>query len=244
MRISLKIFVILLFFIFSSCSTEKKELTVVDKFNDAFEILKDQDYFLAAEEFEKVSDEFAFSSLAPRAKMMSIYSYYMASEYEEVVNSGDDFKNLFPSHKYSPYILYLQGLSYFDQIPQVDRAQDDSRLSSSIFRELAALYPESKYYQDSKMRIKKIDEFLAGSFLSKSRYFMNSEKYVSAIKNLQQVVMRYSHTKSYCEANFRMIEVFYKMGIDQQIKPFARNLKAKCQGGIWFNKGQKIILEM
>ena len=244
MKFSFNILITLLFLTIISCSGDDKEPTAVDKFNEAFEILKDKDYFLAAEDFEKVSDEFAFSSLAPRAKMLSIYSYYMADEYEEVANSGEDFKNLFPSHKYTPYILYLQGLSYYDQIPQVDRAQDNSRLSSSILRELVALYPDSKYYQDSKMRIKKIDEFLAASFLSKSRYYMNSEKYVSAIKNLQQVVNRYAHTKSYCEANFRMVEIFYKIGVDEQIKPFARNLKARCQGNVWFDKGQKIILEM
>ena len=244
MIFKIRTLLILIFLIVTSCSGDKKEPTAVDEFNKAFEILKDKDYFTAAEEFQKVSDDFAYSSLAPRAKMMSIYSYYMIDEFEEVISSGEDFLNIYPAHKYTDYILYLQGLSYYDQIPQIDRAQDNSRLSSSILRELVARYPESKYFKDSKIRIKKIDEFLAASFLSKSHYFMDSEKYISAIKNLQQVVNRYSHTKSYCEANFRMVEVFYKIGADEQIKPFARNLKARCQGNIWFNKGQKVILEM
>lgn len=232
-----------LLFVFS-CAGKEKEPTAVSAYKEAYEILQDKDYPEAAERFEKVSDDYAFSLIAPKAQMMAIYAYYKAEEYEEVQRAADDFVTVFPSDKNTDYVLYIKGMSHYDVIPQVDRSQESARSASMIFRELVARFPESKYYLDCKDKIFEIDKIVAASYMSKGRYYMNNEKYVAAMNNFQKVTKRYRHTNQICESYFRLMEVSYAVGINDWLFKYARDLKKTCQGNIWFNKGQMLIKKL
>ncbi len=240
----IRFFAIVTLLLVFSCAGKDKEPTAVSAYKDAYEILQDKDYEEAAERFEKVSDDFAFSSIASKAQMMAVYAYYKAEQYEEVQRAADDFVTVFPSDKNTDYVLYIKGLSYYDVIPQVDRSQEAARSASMIFREVAARFPESKYYLDCKKKIFEIDQLIAASHMSKGRYYMNNEKYVAAMNNFQEVTKRYRHTNQICEAYFRLMEVSYAVGINDWLFKYARDLKKDCKGNIWFNKGQKIIQEL
>ena len=232
--------IVVLLFTFS-CAKEKVEPTAVTAYKEAYEILKDKDYAVAAEKFEKVADDFAFSSLAPKAQMMAVYAYYKAQEYEDVNKASNDFFTIFPSDKNTDYVMYLKGLSFYDQMPYIDRSQDDTKNASMIFREIVARYPQSRYVDDLKKKITIIDTNISGSYMSKGRYFMNNELYAAAIKNFQEVTFRYRHTNQICEAYYRLMEIFYKIGVDDLALDYAKNLKSECSNSEWLKKSDKIV---
>lgn len=238
-RINILVTLLLLFTI--SCSGEKKEPTVVSEYKDAHRIMKSGDYSFAAEKFEKVSDDYAFSSLASKAQMMAVYSYYKSDQYDKVQVVCGDFLNVFPADKNTDYVMYVKALSYYNQIPTSDRAQGDARKSSSILREIVARFPDSKYTKDARLKINEIDRNIAGSYTSKGRYFMNNEQYIAAINNFQKVVGRYRHTNQICEAHFRLVEIFYKLGIDSEAMQHAKKLKSGCKNSQWFKRSEELI---
>ena len=238
--ITLTSFLLISLFAFS-CSKEKVEPTAVTAYKDAYEILVDKDYQTAGERFEKVSDDFAFSKIASKAQMMAVYAYYKSEEYEEVQRSADDFLTVFPSDKNMDYVLYIKALSYYNVIPQVDRAQGDARKSSMILREIVARFPNSKYVTDSKAKIAEIDRNIAGSLMSKGRYFMDNEKYIAAINNFQKVAARYRHTNQICEAHYRLMEVSFAVGVDEWVLKYAGDLKRDCKGSAWMKKSDILI---
>lgn len=236
-----RIFSIIALLTLLSCAKEEVEPTAVTSYKEAYDIIKDKDYIVAAEKFEKLSDDFAFSSLAPKAQMMAVYAYYKAQEYENVNTASNDFFTIFPSDKNTDYVMYIKGLSFYDQMPYVDRSQDDTRKASMIFREVVARYPQSRFIVDLKKKITTIDVNMAGSLMSKGRYFMNNEKYAAAIKNFQEVTLRYRHTNQICESYYRLTEIFYKIGIDDLAFEYAKNLKLECSNDEWLKKAKKII---
>jgi hypothetical protein len=94
----------------------------------------------------------------------------------------------------------MKGLSYYNKIPSIERAQDYTREASLAFRELIAKFRDTEYTADAKEKIVFIDEHLAGAKMSIARYQISSRNYVGAIKNLNEVVNRYHGTNQIYEA--------------------------------------------
>ncbi len=237
----IRFFAVVALLLIFSCSSKDKEPTAVSAYKEAYEILQDKDYTAAAKKFEKVSDEFAFSSIASKSQMMAVYAYYKAQEYEEVQRVASDFATIFPSDENMDYVLYLKALSYYDVMTQVDRAQEPTREASMIFREIVARFPNSKYVDDVRKKIEVVDRNIAGSLMSKGRYFMNNEKYIAAINNFQQVIQRYSRTNQLCEAHYRLAEISFTVGIDDWVIKYVKDLKRDCPNSLWLEKGHGLI---
>jgi outer membrane protein assembly factor BamD len=58
-------------------------------YNEAMKHLKNAEYLLAAEQFEKIEDENPFTKEAVNGLVMSAYSYYKANEFDESIRVID-----------------------------------------------------------------------------------------------------------------------------------------------------------
>jgi outer membrane protein assembly factor BamD len=147
---------------------------------------------------------------------MAAYSYFKEDNYNETIRISESFLNLNPSSEYNSYLQYLISLSYYNLIPNIDRGQNNSNLSSLKFRELIAKYPNSKYVEDSREALARIDEHLAASKMSIGKYQIKKQNYIGAIMNFNYVIKYFSNTKQADEANFRLYEIYYKIGMANQ----------------------------
>jgi outer membrane protein assembly factor BamD len=217
-----------------SCSKKKNEKTNAETtYVEAVKLLKKKDYSEAATEFEKIDEEYPFSRWAIKAQTMAVYARYKNEEYTKVVSNVDDFIRLNPSSEYVPYMLYMKGLTYYNQIPEIDRAQDNTQQVSFIFRELIARFPESSYADDARSKLAFIDEHLAGAKMSIGRYQIKVRNYVGAAINFNEVIYRYRYTKQVPEAYFRLIEIYSKIGLDDEATKAKNELKNKFPNSEW-----------
>ncbi len=208
------ILIILIISISSSCSSKKEEIkNAATEYKKAMKILKDRRYFEAATKFEELSDEYPLSEWSIKGQAIAAYAFFAEENYIEVVRVASEFKTLYPGNNYMPYIQYMKALSHFNLMPDIKRGQDDTKLASSDFRELIARFPKSKYIEDAKDKLIKIDENLAGAIMSTARYQMNNQNYTGAIMNFNKVIYRYSRTNQAQEAYARLYEIYYKLGI-------------------------------
>ncbi len=217
------------------CSESKKEEknSAEISYIKANKTLKDKNYSQAADEFEKIDSDFPFSKWANKGHVMAIYARYKEGNYTKLIQSADDFMRLNPNSEYIPYILYMKGLSYYNQIPSIERSQDQTQQASYIFRELIARFPISDYSSDAREKLGSIDEHLAGAKMSIARYQAKNHNYIGAINNFKFVIERYRQTNQIPEAYFRLGEIYYKIGIKNKAKNAIDTLKIRFPDSKW-----------
>lgn len=234
-----KIIILLLIFKLFSCKTQEEKITAEHLYVKAFEMLQDKDYTSASEAFEKIDDEFPFTKWSIKGQIMAIYANYRLNEFEKTLQLADDFVKLHPTSEYVPYALYMKGLSYYNKIPSIERAQDYTREASLAFRELIAKFGDSEYAIDAKEKIIFIDEHLAGAKMSIARYEMNATNYVGAIKNLNEVIERYHNTNQIYEAYFRLIEIYFHIGMKDEVLDLINILNEMDPSNFWSQESLK-----
>ncbi len=235
-----KLLIALMFLGIFSCSKKEKEVTAESSYIDAMKLLQDKSYAEAAKNFEKISDDFPFSKWSAQAQTIAAYAYYKNEDYEDVARVVDDFVRINPNHKSADYMLYMKALSYYNQMPNIHRAQDKTQLASTTFRELNARFPNSNYYADVNEKLEIVDEHLAGALMSIGRYEISQQNYVGAIKNFQHVINRYRYTNQVPEAYFRLFEIYKKLGVAKEAEKSYQNLIMKFPQNQWIELAQKI----
>lgn len=235
-----KLFLIFLF-VFSSCKSKEQAPTPESLYLEAFELLQKKDYLLSAESFEKIDDEFPYTKWATKAQTMAVYAYYRLQEYEKIIQLTDDFIKLNPANEYVAYMLYMKGLSYYNKIPSIDRSQDYTQEASFAFRELIARFRDSQFVEDAKERIIFIDEHLAGSKLSIARYEISDQNNIGAIKNLTDLIDRYPSSTQTPEAYYRLVEIYFRLGMKDQAKEIIKILQTKYPNNYWTKDSLKFL---
>ena len=127
-----------------SCSKKEQKGSAELSYVEAHKLLQKKDYAEAANEFEKIDDEYPFSKWAAKGQAMAVYARYKNEDYAKLVATVDDFIRLNPSSSLVPYMLYMKGLTYYNQIPDIRRAQDNTQQASYIFREIIARFPATR----------------------------------------------------------------------------------------------------
>lgn len=233
---------LLLLTLLLSCSRHNKKLEKTNAettYIEAAKLLEKKSYSEAATEFEKIDDEYPFSRWAVKAQTMAVYARYKNEEYAKVVANVDDFLRLNPSSEYVPYMLYMKGVTYYNQIPDIKRAQDNTQQVSFLFRELIARFPESNYAEDARSKLSFIDEHLAGAKMAIGRYQLQTRNYVGAIISFNEVIARYRYTQQVPEAYYRLVEVYSKIGLKKEALKVNFELHAQFPGNEWAKAGEK-----
>jgi outer membrane protein assembly factor BamD len=239
----MKIFLALLTIatILVSCAKKAEEKPSAEiSYIKASKLLKQKSYAEAAEAFEKIDGEFPFSKWAQKAQTMAVYARYKEEDFTKLISLSDDFLRLNPSSEYVPYVLYMKGLAFYSQIPPIESAQDNTQQASFVFRELAARFAASDYAFDAKEKLAFIDEHLAGAKMSVGRYQIKSQNYVGAIENFHEVIFRYRQTNQVPEAYFRLVEIYYKIGLKSEGKKALKILTKKFPQNNWSQIALKI----
>jgi len=227
----------------SSCSKKDEKNNAEIAYSKAMKLLNKRSFVEAAEAFIKIDEEYPFSRWALKSQTMAVYAYYKEENYVKLLQVVDDFLRLNPASEYVPYMMYMKGLSYYKQIPEIDRAQDNTQQASFAFRELVARFPSSEHAADAKEKLTFIDEHLAGAKMSIGRYDIQNQNYIGAISNFKQVIQRYRYTHQVHEAYFRLVEIYYKIGLKAEALQAYKELKVlenEGQESIWLISAIKI----
>lgn len=226
-------------FLLFSCSKKDEKTSAEISYVKAMKLLKSKNYSEAASDFEKIDDDFPFSKWALKGQTMAVYARYKDEDYVKLLTVVDDFLRLNSSSEYVPYMLYMKGLSYYNQIPNIERAQDNTQQASFAFRELVARFSNSDYASDAKEKLIFVDEHLAGARMSVGRYQIKNKNYIGAIGNFSEVIERYHQTKQVPEAYFRLIEIYLKVGLKTEAEKAQKQLIERFPENYWTKLAEK-----
>lgn len=234
------IIVTLLIFLLGSCAKNKQKNSVEYQYIKAFKNLESKYYVDAAEGFEKLIEDYPFSKWSIKGQVMAIYAYYKDENYIKMVSNIDNFVSMNPASEYNDYLIYMKGLSYFNQIPTIHRSQDISQKSYDIFLELINRYPQSIYSNDAKSKLSFINEHIVGGIMEKARFQAKENNYIGSINKFLYIIENYPQSNQVAEAYFRLVEIYLKLGVDYKADIFLEKLDKEHSGNFWNKIAKKL----
>ena len=247
---------IFLLLIFASCSKnietsviqEKSlELQVSEAYNQGKEALEGGDVLFAAKKFNEAETLFPQSEMAPKSALMAAYSYYIQDYYGDSIAELKRFLRVYPSHVNIPYVHYLTGICYFEQIVDEKKDLQSIKNAKDKFNYVVQEYPNTEYALDAEFKLSLIDDILASKEMYIGRYYFDKKKWIPAINRFRTVIDDYDTTIYTAEALHRLVEVHYTIGLIDEAEKYAQLLGYNYGSSEWyensyslFNKNYKI----
>ncbi len=167
---------------------------------DGMENYKEGDYDDALENFQKLQDMYPFNKYAILAELKEADSYYHLEKYEDAVMVYEEFETLHPKNEAIPYVIYQQGLCYFEQIRTPDREQTSGYKAIEIFDRVKADYPNTEYAKKADKMIMESLKSIAAHELYVGKFYFKAKNYKAALSRLQKLVKQFPDMGSHHEA--------------------------------------------
>ena len=196
---------------------------------------------IAAALFDEVERQHPYSPWARRAQLMSAFSYYAAADYNKAIDAARRFLEIHPGNKDAPYAYYLIGLSYYEQISDVERDQKITLQANTALQEVSRRFPSTEYASDARLKLDLVEDHLAGKEMEIGRYYERSGKWIAAQIKFQNVVENYQTTSHAPEALYRLVETNLSLGIPAEAKKYAAVLGANYPGNDWYEKAYDLM---
>ena len=198
-------------------------------------------YKLAAALFDEVERQHPYSIWARRAQIMSAFSYYLAHDYTNSIQSAQRFISVHPGNRDAQYAYYLVALGYYEQISDVTRDQKITQQALDALGELTRRYPNSKYAADARLKIDLVRDHLAGKEMEVGRFYETRGQWLAATLRFRKVVDDYQTTTHVPEALMRLTETYLALGVPAEAEKAAAVLGANYPGSQWYEHAYKLM---
>ena len=210
------------------------EQPVEQLYNRALNALYLKNYEESARLFDEVERQHPYSAWASKAQLMAAFAQYQDSKYDDAINTLDRFIQLHPGHKDIAYAYYLRGISYYEQISDVERDQKMTRLALANLDEVSRRFPDSKYARDSRFKMDLTRDHLAGKHMSIGRFYLSGGEYLAAINRFRIVIKNFQTTTHVPEALHRLVEAYLAIGVVDEAQANAAVLGYNYPGSEWY----------
>ena len=239
---------IIIVFTLLSCSKNKEVLYEPTSkvnpytiYNEAMESFNKNDFYFANKKFTQAELNFKNVNSAAKAAIMSSFCLYSINFYDEAVENLNRFLKLYPADKNVIYAHYLTAIIYFEQISDEKKDLKPLLNAEEKINFFIKNYPETDYSLDLKFKKDLIQNQLAAKEAYIARYYISVQKWVPAINRLKLILEKYDETVFVEEALFRLVEIHYYLGLDDEAKSYAKILGYNYNSSEWFAKSYKIL---
>jgi len=195
----------------------------------------------AVDSFDEVDRQHPYSEWARKALIMSAFASYRRAKYSDTISTAGRYLTLYPGSPDAAYAEYLIGSSYFRQIPDVTRDQDNTRKAMAAFEDIVSHYPDSEYAPDAQQKLIIARDQLAGKEMQIGRYYLEQRQYLAAINRFRTVVTNYQTTRHAEEALERLTEAYYSLGLTSEAQTAAAVLGHNFPDSQWYDDAYKLL---
>ena len=198
-------------------------------------------YLYASRKFSEAEGMLPQIDWASKSALMSSYCLYNINFYQEAVLNLERFIRIYPASPYVSYAHYLIAISYYEQILDEDKDIQPLLISKKKIENYLEKYPDTDYAIDLKFKLDLVINQLAAKELLIARYYIKNEKWIPAINRLKIIVEKYDKTIFIEEALHRLVEIYYKIGLEKEAKSVAALLGYNYNSSEWYERSYKII---
>jgi outer membrane protein assembly factor BamD len=229
-----------------SCSKDiKKESLITEKdlnlqvreaYEEGLNSLKQGDVLFAAKKFNEAEILFPQSDWAPRASLMAAYAYYSQDYYGNAIAELERFIKIYPKNKNIDYAYYLLAVAYYEQI--IDEKKDLQTIIKAKIN-----FPNTNYSLDAQFKLDLINDILASKEMYIGRYYFDKKKWIPAINRFKTVVDDFNTTIYIEEALYRLVEIYYLLGLINESEKYAKTLGYNYQSSKWYENSYILFNE-
>ena len=195
----------------------------------------------AGDMFGEVERLYPYSDWAKRAMLMSAFAYHEAAQYDQSRSAAQRYLEFYPADVDAPYAQFIIALSYYDQIVDIGRDQDNTFQALQEMRDIIERYPDSEYAKSAQMKFELALDHLAGKEMEIGRYYLNRGHYTAAINRFRVVVEEYQTTTQTPEALYRLVESYLSLGLTQEAQTAAAILGHNFKGSTWYQRAYALL---
>jgi outer membrane protein assembly factor BamD len=227
---------------FSSTSDSKLDSRPPDVlYKEADELLGKGSSSKAAETFEKIDQLYPYSEEAKKAMLMAAYAYQKAGKSPEAVAAARRYLALHPGTKDAALAQEIISTSYYDRISTPSRDQGETKTAITEMETLVRRYPDSRYTEETKKRLKIARDTLAASEMNVGRYWQKKGNYLAAVNRFKTVVSEYQQTSHVEEALMRLTECYMALGIVNEAQTAAAVLGHNFPDSPWYKDAYALL---
>jgi len=246
-----KFFLILIIIVFFGCGKDKEnkliikeqnlETQMISAYREGVDFLDKDDGLSAAKKFNEAELLFPQSEWASKSALMAAYSYYAYNYYGDAIYELEQFIKKYPKDERISYANFLLAMCYYQSI--VDEKKDLEPLLKAREKFIYVLenYPNTDFAMDAKFKLDLIREILASKEMYIGNYYIEKEKWIAAINRFKTVINDYDTTIYVEEALHRLVELHYKIGLENEAKKYANLLGYNYLSGDWYKSTYKIF---
>ena len=247
-----KIISIFLSFVFLfSCSKEVEKVSIINETNQKVEMISAYqkgmglmevgDYYAASKKFLEAEILFPQSEWAPKSVLMASYSYYMQNYYSLAIQNLKRYFQTYPKDENKAYGHYLLAMCYYETIEGEKKDLAPLILSKKELNFIIENFPNTDYAYDSKFKIDLINDILAAKEIYIGRHYIKKKKWIPALNRFKNVLKEYETTVHVEEAIHRLVEIYYKLGMEEESLKYASLLGYNYNSGKWYEETYKIF---
>ena len=224
----------------SKIETDEVESQMIKSYEEGVDLFNNKFYLEAAKKFNEAEILFPQSEWAPKASLMAAYSYYTDNYNNDAIRELKGFFKKYPNDNRTAYAHYLLAMSHYNNI--VDEKKDlQPLLNSKIeFEYVVENFPNTDFSLDSKFKLDLINEMIASKEMYIARHYLKKQKWIPAINRLKFIVKEHDNTIFVEEALHRLVEVYYKIGLENESKKYAVLLGHNYPESQWYKTSFKI----
>ena len=210
-------------------------------YNAAVAQMDAQNFNTAVGTLKTLQSQHPYSQYNEKAGLMTVFANYQLQHYSDAILAADQYIALFPASDQMAYILYLKGMSYFNQITDITRDQQVSQNAIDAFTQVVQSYPKSQYAKDSGDKLQVAYDQLAGKEMSVGRYYEGNGQYAAAIGRFRTVVDKYQTSSHIEEALFRLCEANLALGLVSEAQTAAAVLGHNYPSSDWYQEAFALL---
>jgi len=251
MKRLLFIFLLFGFLFINNCSNNKKveninidnheiEEQMIKAYQEGMTAFNNKSYLEAAKKFNEAEILFPQSEWAPKAALMAAYVYYYDDYNNRAISELSNFFDKYPNNPNTPYAHYLLAMSYYNMIVDEKKDREPLKNSKKQFEYIVENYPNTEFSLDSKFKLDLINEMIASKEMYIARYYIQKNKWIPAINRLKFIVKEYEETIFVEEALHRLVEIYYKIGLENESRKYAVLLGYNYPESKWYKNTYKV----
>jgi outer membrane protein assembly factor BamD len=177
----------------------------------------------AIQYYTALESRYPFSPETRQAQLDLIYLYYRSQQPDLAIDAAEEFERENPTHARVDYCLYMRGVVYFDQAPNVleklfradlsRRPPKDTMKSFATFQDLVRRFPQSQYVPDARQRMIFLRNRLAQYENHVADYYIERGAYVAAVNRAKYALEHYPGAPELERTLQIMVGAYEKLGM-------------------------------
>ena len=235
----------------TACSSDTQNVKLIKETNQKEEMISSYkagvnlldigDYYAASKKFLEAEILFPQSKWAPKSVLMASYSYFLQGYYTLSIENIKRYLKTYPRDKNKPYAHYLLAMCYYETIEGEKKDLAPLILSKKELNFIIENYPDTDFAYDARFKIDLINDTLAAKEVYLGRHYIKKKKWIPALNRFKNVLNEYETTIHVEEAIHRLVEIYYKLGMEQESLKYASLLGYNYNSGEWYKETYRIF---